>query len=65
VEQTVESFEQILGIHLIGTFLFSREAYALMAPQGGGAIVNISSIAGLSGLPRRNAYGAAKAGIAG
>jgi NAD(P)-dependent dehydrogenase (short-subunit alcohol dehydrogenase family) len=64
VEQTVESFEQILGIHLIGTFLFSREAYALMALQGGGAIVNISSIAGLSGLPRRNAYGAAKAGIA-
>jgi NAD(P)-dependent dehydrogenase (short-subunit alcohol dehydrogenase family) len=64
VEQTMESFERILSIHLTGTFLFSREAYALMAPRGGGAIVNISSIAGLSGLPRRNAYGAAKAGIA-
>jgi NAD(P)-dependent dehydrogenase (short-subunit alcohol dehydrogenase family) len=64
VKQTTESFERILSIHLTGTFLFSREAYALMAPKGGGAIVNISSIAGLSGLPRRNAYGAAKAGIA-
>jgi NAD(P)-dependent dehydrogenase (short-subunit alcohol dehydrogenase family) len=63
-EQTVESFERILGIHLTGTFLFSREAYPLMASRRSGSIVNISSIAGLSGLPRRNAYGAAKAGIA-
>src|ERR1700694_4471983 len=63
-EQSVESFEQILSIHLTGTFLFSREAYAFMAPHRSGAIVNISSIAGLCGLPRRNAYGAAKAGIA-
>jgi NAD(P)-dependent dehydrogenase (short-subunit alcohol dehydrogenase family) len=63
-EQSVENFEQILSIHLTGTFLFSREAYAFMAPRRSGAIVNISSIAGLCGLPRRNAYGAAKAGIA-
>jgi NAD(P)-dependent dehydrogenase (short-subunit alcohol dehydrogenase family) len=63
-EQTVESFERILSIHLTGTFLFSREAYAVMARRGAGSIVNISSIAGLTGLPRRNAYGAAKAGIA-
>src|SRR5260370_19567602 len=63
-EQSVESFEQILSIHLTGTFLFSREAYAFMAPRRSGAIVNVSSIAGLCGLPRRNAYGAAKAGIA-
>jgi NAD(P)-dependent dehydrogenase (short-subunit alcohol dehydrogenase family) len=63
-EQTVESFERILGIHLTGTFLFSREAHAVMARRGVGSIVNIGSIAGLTGLPRRNAYGAAKAGIA-
>jgi NAD(P)-dependent dehydrogenase (short-subunit alcohol dehydrogenase family) len=63
-EQSVDSFERILSIHLTGTFLFSREAYGLMARRRSGAIVNISSIAGLSGLPRRNAYGAAKAGIA-
>jgi NAD(P)-dependent dehydrogenase (short-subunit alcohol dehydrogenase family) len=64
VEQTVESFEQILRIHLTGTFLFSREAYGVMAPRKAGSIVNISSIAGILGLPKRNAYGAAKAGIA-
>ena len=34
-----------------------------MVERGNGAIVNLSSIAGLTGLPKRNAYGAAKAGI--
>jgi NAD(P)-dependent dehydrogenase (short-subunit alcohol dehydrogenase family) len=64
VQQTAESFERILSIHLTGTFLFSREAHGMMAPRKTGSIVNISSIAGILGLPRRNAYGAAKAGIA-
>ena len=62
-EQTLEQFERVLHVHLSGTFLVSREAFRVMAGRGG-AIVNISSIAGLGGLPRRNAYGAAKAGIA-
>ena len=34
-----------------------------MLGAGGGAIVNLASIAGMVGLPRRNGYGAAKAGI--
>jgi NAD(P)-dependent dehydrogenase (short-subunit alcohol dehydrogenase family) len=67
-EQTVEAFERVLHIHLTGTFLVSREALKLMtaarADGAGGAVVNVSSIAGLVGMPRRNAYGAAKAGIA-
>ena len=60
-EQTLDVFDRVVDIHLRGTFLMCREASRLMAD--GGAIVNISSIAGLTGLPRRNAYGAAKAGI--
>lgn len=64
LEQSVESFERVLRIHLTGTFAISREAARIMLENGGGAIVNISSIAGVTGLPRRNAYGAAKAGIA-
>lgn len=65
-QQGADEFERVLRVHLSGTFLVSREAYKLVAPPrgGGGAIVNVSSIAGLGGLPRRNAYGAAKAGIA-
>ncbi|QEL23498.1 SDR family oxidoreductase [Bosea sp. F3-2] len=63
LEQDIGHFERVLKVHLNGTFLMSREVARLMAGHGG-AILNISSIAGLGGLPRRNAYGAAKAGIA-
>jgi NAD(P)-dependent dehydrogenase (short-subunit alcohol dehydrogenase family) len=62
LEQDLATFDRILRIHLDGTFVASREAARAMAEQGG-AILNVSSIAGLTGLPRRNAYGAAKAGI--
>lgn len=61
LEQTAAHFRKVIDVHLTGTFLMSRAAAGVMEP--GSAIVNFSSIAGLSGLPRRNAYGAAKAGI--
>ena len=64
LEQELGGFQNVLRVHLDGTFLVSREAARLMLAGSGGAIVNVSSIAGLGGLPRRNAYGAAKAGIA-
>lgn len=63
LEQTVEAFDRILAVHVRGTFLASREAGRVFVEQQSGAIVNISSIAGLQGHPGRNAYGAAKAGI--
>lgn len=63
VEQDMARFDRITKVMLNGTFLCSRAAYALMAARREGAIVNIASIAGQVGLPRRNAYGAAKAGI--
>lgn len=64
VEQTADAFDRVLGVHLRGTFLASREAGRAMLAQGSGSIVNLASIAGLGGIPERNAYGAAKAGIA-
>ncbi|HEX6363823.1 MAG TPA: glucose 1-dehydrogenase [Albitalea sp.] len=64
VDQDVAAFDRVLEVHLRGTFLASREAGAAMLRQGAGAIVNIASIAGFAGIPTRNAYGAAKAGIA-
>jgi NAD(P)-dependent dehydrogenase (short-subunit alcohol dehydrogenase family) len=64
VEQNVDAFDRLLGIHLRGTFVACREAGRVMLAQGSGAIVNLGSIAGLAGIPARNAYGAAKAGIA-
>jgi NAD(P)-dependent dehydrogenase (short-subunit alcohol dehydrogenase family) len=63
LEQSVEAFDRILAVHLRGTFIASREAARVFVQQQSGAIVNISSIAGLQGHPGRNAYGAAKGGI--
>ncbi|GGG46578.1 hypothetical protein GCM10010964_37420 [Caldovatus sediminis] len=64
LEQSAAHFGRLLDIHLKGSFVASREAARVMLRQGeGGAIVNLASIAALTGLPRRNAYGAAKAGI--
>ncbi|WP_018633667.1 SDR family NAD(P)-dependent oxidoreductase [Neomegalonema perideroedes] len=63
LEQSFEAFRRVLDANLSGAFLMSREAARGMLARGGGAIVNISSIAGLTGLPKRNAYGAAKAGV--
>ncbi|SAL41850.1 short-chain dehydrogenase [Caballeronia peredens] len=63
-EQSVDAFDRLLDIHLRGAFLACREVAKQMLAQRAGAIVNLCSIAGLSGIPTRNAYGAAKAGIA-
>lgn len=63
LDQDLVRFRRVLSVHLDGAFLVSREAARRMAPRGRGAIVNIASIVALGGFPRRNAYGAAKAGI--
>lgn len=64
LDQTASHFRKVIDIHLTGSFLMSRATAAAMCKAGrGGAIVNFASIAALTGLPRRNAYGAAKAGI--
>ncbi len=63
LEQDLLAFRRVLDVHLSGSFLMTREVARGMIARGRGAVVNIASIAGLTGLPRRNAYGAAKAGI--
>lgn len=64
LDQNVQEFQRTLDVHLKGTFIASREVARVFIPQGSGAIVNVSSITGFRGHPTRNAYGAAKAGIA-
>jgi NAD(P)-dependent dehydrogenase (short-subunit alcohol dehydrogenase family) len=53
-------WRQCLAVNLDGTFLCCREAARLMGAQGAGAIVNLSSTAGLYGFPRRAPYASAK-----
>jgi NAD(P)-dependent dehydrogenase (short-subunit alcohol dehydrogenase family) len=54
---------RMLGVHLDGALLWSQALHASMTEAGGGSIVNIGSVAGLFGHPRRLAYGAAKAAL--
>jgi len=71
LQQNVDAFDRVLSVHLRGTFLMTQAALAHMQTQARdakgnrGAIVNIGSIASTGGIPGRNAYCAAKAGVLG
>ena len=58
-------FERILQVNLTGVFLGMKAVTPSMAKAGGGSIVNISSTAGLTGLPYLGAYVASKWAVRG
>lgn len=64
-KMTDEQFQEVLDVHMKGTFLFMREASHYMKEQNEGTIVNISSIAGKTGNIGQVNYSGAKAGIVG
>jgi len=55
----------MVAVNLKGVWLCMREELNAMSAQGGGAIVNTASIAGLVGLPTSSIYVAAKHGVVG
>jgi NAD(P)-dependent dehydrogenase (short-subunit alcohol dehydrogenase family) len=64
-EMSREAFDGMLAINLSGVFLCMKHEIAHMLGQGGGAIVNTASVAGLVGLPTASNYVAAKHGVVG
>jgi NAD(P)-dependent dehydrogenase (short-subunit alcohol dehydrogenase family) len=62
---TLERFNRMIGVHLGGTFLVTKHVVPLMRASGGGAFVNVASIAAITAQPYNSPYGAAKAAIAG
>ena len=64
-KMTEEQFDQVIAVHLKGTWNGTRAAAAVMREQGRGAIINMSSISGKVGLVGQTNYSAAKAGIVG
>ena len=62
---TEEEWDRIIGIDLRGVFLCMKYEIPLMLKQGGGAIVNTSSGAGVKGFAGQAAYCAAKFGVVG
>ena len=62
---TEDQFDQVIAVHLKGCWHGTRMAAAIMRENGGGSIVNISSISGKVGMAGQTNYSAAKAGIVG
>jgi NAD(P)-dependent dehydrogenase (short-subunit alcohol dehydrogenase family) len=60
-----KSFDRMIAVNLKGVWLCMKEELPQMQQQGGGAIVNTASIAGLVGLRTSSAYVAAKHGVIG
>lgn len=60
-----EDWDRTLRIDLSGAFYMSQACARHMIPKEGGSIINISSILGQGGLPKRAAYCAAKHGLIG
>ena len=64
-KMTEEQFDQVIAVHLKGTWNGTKAAAAIMRENKRGAIVNMSSISGKVGLVGQTNYSAAKAGIVG
>lgn len=60
---TREVWDAVMEVNLFGTFLGCRKAIPLLRRRGGGAIVNLSSIAGHRGVPGQVAYATSKGAI--
>ena len=66
LELPVEEWTKVIGTNLTGTFLCSQAvAQHLIAQNKSGKIINLSSVAGLVGVPNRAAYVASKHGVVG
>ncbi|RMH03136.1 MAG: SDR family oxidoreductase [Nitrospirae bacterium] len=65
VETDTGSFDQVIKTNLYGTFFCCRAGMRYMKQQGGGVIINMSSVAGIDGWAGTGAYSASKHGVMG
>jgi NAD(P)-dependent dehydrogenase (short-subunit alcohol dehydrogenase family) len=62
-EQTVERWQEILRVNLVGAFLAIKHGAPAIVRHGGGAIVCTASVAGLRANAGGHPYSASKAGV--
>ena len=66
-DMPLEGWQKVIDVNLTGVFLFAQAAGRVMIDHGGGAIVNIASVAGLQGGPpeimNTVVYNASKGGV--
>jgi NAD(P)-dependent dehydrogenase (short-subunit alcohol dehydrogenase family) len=63
-ELAIQDFQDVVDVNLVGTFIVSQIAARAMMANGGGAMVNITSMGGIHPAPGGGAYGATKSGLA-
>ncbi|MFN8529231.1 MAG: SDR family oxidoreductase [Anaerolineae bacterium] len=64
-EKTEEEWDRVLSVNLKGVWLCMKYEIPAMLAAGGGAIVNMASVAGLNGFRMGAAYSASKHGVIG
>jgi 3-oxoacyl-[acyl-carrier protein] reductase len=62
-ETSTEAFDHVMNVNLRGTFFCCRAGFRQMKHQGGGVIINVSSVAGLQAWAGTGTYSASKHGI--
>ena len=63
MERDIGPWQRIMDVNFRGTFQICRAAARIMVPQKRGSNVNIASVNGPGGWPRRTAYGPSKAAV--
>ncbi|WP_201193201.1 SDR family oxidoreductase [Pseudomonas fluorescens] len=64
-EGTLDEFDAIMGVNVKGVWLCMKYQLPLLLAQGGGAIVNTASVAGLGAAPKMSIYAASKHAVIG
>ena len=62
---SIDEFDAIMGVNVKGVWLCMKYQLSLMLAQGGGAIVNTASVAGLGAAPKMSIYAASKHAVIG
>ncbi|NMX62518.1 SDR family oxidoreductase [Pseudomonas sp. WS 5021] len=62
---TLDEFDAIMGVNVKGVWLCMKYQLPLLLAQGGGAIVNTASVAGLGAAPKMSIYAASKHAVIG
>lgn len=65
LDQSIADFDRVIAVNLRGTFLCLQAEVRQMLSNGGGAIVNLASVAGLIGFSGLSPYVASKHGVNG
>lgn len=63
LDQPLENLDLVIDVNLKGPLIGMQLVAAIMAQQGAGHIINVSSLAGLSPTPGNSFYSAAKSGL--